>query len=214
MQNLRGPAFFIADSVGLDFLNSIASPHGQTVEWLGSGVDLLAWLEQAKLVPLKVLNSFRESVLTGELDSVAAQARKLREWFREFVTTHLGKKLDVTDLRELEPLNRLLARDEGYNQLVSYVRGKATGIELHTLRRWGSAEMLLLPIAEAIARVICKEDFTRVKACEGPNCTLMFADHSHRHARRWCSMSVCGNQAKQAAHRHRVSKKKNNRIKK
>jgi predicted RNA-binding Zn ribbon-like protein len=43
-----------------------------------------------------------------------------------------------------------------------------------------------------------------VKACEGTNCTLLFADHTRRRARRWCSMAICGNRAKQAAHRERL----------
>jgi predicted RNA-binding Zn ribbon-like protein len=33
--------------------------------------------------------------------------------------------------------------------------------------------------------------------------TLLFADHTRGHARRWCSMALCGNRAKQAAHRQR-----------
>jgi predicted RNA-binding Zn ribbon-like protein len=202
----RGPAFFVADSIGLDFLNSVASPDGQRTEWIGSGTDLLAWLEQAKLVPLKILHSMKEQALPGELDSVAAQARNLREWFRAFVEAHKGRRLEITDIHEVEPLNRLLARDEGFNQLVPYVDGKAASVELHTLRKWRSPETLLIPIAEALARVICEEDFTHVKACEGAACTLMFADRTHRHARRWCSMSVCGNRAKQAAHRAKKAK--------
>ena len=207
MQQPHGPAFFVADSVGLDFLNSVATPEDQQVDWLGSGPDLLAWLEQSKLVPVKILNSMRTQALPGELDNVAAQARNLREWFREFVKAHQGRRLEIGDIHEVEPLNRLLARDEGFNQLVPLVDGKAVSIELHVLRRWRSPDMLLLPIGEALARVICEEDFTHVKSCEGPSCTLMFADHTHRHARRWCSMSICGNRAKQAAHRERAKKK-------
>jgi predicted RNA-binding Zn ribbon-like protein len=48
------------------------------------------------------------------------------------------------------------------------------------------------------------EDFSNVKACEGPACTLLFADHTRGHARPWCSMAICGNRAKQAAHRNRL----------
>jgi len=70
-------------------------------------------------------------------------------------------------------------------------------------RRWNSSDALLLPIAEAMARLVCEEDFAHVKACEGPACTLLFADHTRGHARRWCSMALCGNRAKQAAHRLR-----------
>ena len=77
-------------------------------------------------------------------------------------------------------------------------------LELHTTRHWSSAESLLLPIAENLAQFICEENFSDVKACEGTSCTLMFADHTRRRARRWCSMAICGNRAKQAAHRERL----------
>ena len=51
---------------------------------------------------------------------------------------------------------------------------------------------------------MCDEDFTNIRACEGHRCTLIFADHTRRRGRRWCSMAMCGNRAKQAAHRHRL----------
>jgi predicted RNA-binding Zn ribbon-like protein len=57
---------------------------------------------------------------------------------------------------------------------------------------------------EAMAKFACEEDFANVKACEGHSCTLIFADHTRRRARRWCSMAICGNRAKQAAHRKRL----------
>ena len=38
------PAFFIADSLGLDFLNSIATPVDTVVDWIDSGDGLLSWL--------------------------------------------------------------------------------------------------------------------------------------------------------------------------
>jgi predicted RNA-binding Zn ribbon-like protein len=114
----------------------------------------------------------------------------------------------MSDVHDVEPLNRLLERDEGYNQIVAYVDRKSANVELHTLRRWRSPDTLLLPLGEALARVIVEEDFTHVRACEGPACTLLFADRTHRHARRWCSMDICGNRAKQAAHRERAKTKK------
>ena len=77
-------------------------------------------------------------------------------------------------------------------------------LELRTMRRWRSPDSLLLPIGEALAKFVCEEDFADVKACEGHSCTLVFADRTRRRARRWCSMAVCGNRAKQAAHRDRL----------
>jgi predicted RNA-binding Zn ribbon-like protein len=61
-----------------------------------------------------------------------------------------------------------------------------------------------MPIVEALAKLVYEEDFAQVKACQGPACTLLFADHTRGHARRWCSMAICGNRAKVAAHRKRV----------
>src|ERR1700761_7140620 len=102
----KPPALFIADSTGLDFLNSIATPDDTEVDWIGDGEGLLVWLEQAQLVPADVLNAMRKQAKPGDFDRVAAQARKLREWFRTFIREHRGKPLKTTELGDLEPLNR------------------------------------------------------------------------------------------------------------
>jgi predicted RNA-binding Zn ribbon-like protein len=198
----RRSAIFVADALGLDFLNSVATPVDAEVDWIDDGDGLLAWLEQARLVPAETLETLRAQAMPNEFDNVAAQARSLREWFREFVRQHKGRPLTSEHLSELEPLNRLLERDEGFGRIVS--GDHANGLEFRTMRRWRSPEALLLPVGEALAKFVCEEDFSYVKACEGPACTLMFADHTRGHARRWCSMAICGNRAKQAAHRYRL----------
>jgi predicted RNA-binding Zn ribbon-like protein len=200
----RPPAIFVADALGLDFLNSIATPVDAEIDWIDDGDGLLAWLEQAQLVPAETLETFRAQAMPGEFDNVAAQARCLREWFRGFVRQRKGRPLTSEVLSELQPLNRLLERDEGFGRVVARDHGHASGLEFQTMRRWRSPEALLLPIGEALARFVCEEDFSHVKACEGLACTLLFADHTRGHARRWCSMAICGNRAKQAAHRSRL----------
>ena len=119
---MRPPPFFIADNLGLDFLNTLAVPVDTKVEWIASGEDLLVWLKQAGLVPQDVLDGLRKSALPGELDAVAGQARALRDWFKAFVYKHMGKPLDSKALRQLEPLNQLLARDEAFGQIVPIER--------------------------------------------------------------------------------------------
>jgi predicted RNA-binding Zn ribbon-like protein len=223
----RPPAIFVADSLGLDFLNSIAIPVDTPVDWLDNGDGLLKWLAQAKLVPVEVLDELRARAMPGELDKVADQTRALREWFRGFVRRHMGRPLSPKALQELGPLNRLLERDEAFKQISRQRHGAGDGLErrnlerqtlerqtlerrileLRTMRRWRSPESLLLPVGEALAKFVCEEDFANVKACEGHNCTLVFADHTRRRARKWCSMAICGNRAKQAAHRNRLRKK-------
>jgi predicted RNA-binding Zn ribbon-like protein len=203
----RPPAIFIADSLGLDFLNSIATPVDTPIDWLDGGDGFLRWLSQAKLVPADALDELKVRATAGELDKVADQARALREWFRGFVRKHMGRPLTSKALHELEPLNRLLKRDEAFSQISRHRHNGGDRLELRAMRHWRSTESLLLPIGEALARFVCEEDFAKVKACEGHSCTLIFADHSRRRARRWCSMAICGNRAKQAAHRDRLKNK-------
>lgn len=202
MAHQHMPAIFIADAAGLDFLNSVATSADGAVDWLHDGNGLMDWLAQSKLVPGEALAFLRERAMPGELDKVAEQARDLREWFRGFLQEHMGRPLSGFVLSELAPLNKLLERDEGYKQLVQLDRGDR--LELHATRRWRSPEALLIPIGEKLAQLVTEEDFSNVKACEGSSCTLLFADHTRRRARRWCTMAVCGNRAKQAAHRHRT----------
>jgi predicted RNA-binding Zn ribbon-like protein len=196
------PALFLADSPGLDFLNSIATPVDTPVDWLDDGEGLLDWLKQAQLVPDAAMASVRARAIPGEMDRLADQARSLREWFRGFVRERKGRPLTSADLAQLAPLNRLLARDEGYSEIIA--QDDDAPLRLVRTRRWSSPESLLLPIAQSLAQLVSEEDFTFVKACEGPTCTLLFADHTRGHARRWCSMAMCGNRNKQAAHRRRI----------
>lgn len=200
----RPPAMFIADSLGLDFLNSVATPIDTPVDWLGDGDGLIDWLAQAKLVPAQELEALKAQAKPGELDRVAGQARDLREWFRRFVREHAGRPLTAKALHELGPLNGILEREDAFQQIVTRRGALGDGLALQRMRRWRSPEALLLPVGEALAKFVCEEDFSDVKACEGHNCTMLFADHTRRRARRWCTMAICGNRAKQAAHRSRL----------
>jgi predicted RNA-binding Zn ribbon-like protein len=198
----RPDPFLIADDLGLDFLNSIATPVDTVIDWIDSGEGLLSWMEQARMVPADALRVLREQAMPGEIDGVAAQARSLRTWCRAFIEERKGRPLAAGDLEALAPLNRLLERDDAFKTIVALDDGD--GLDLLLMRRWRTPEALLLPIGEALARTVCEVDFRDVKACEGHTCTLLFVDHTRGRARRWCSMAVCGNRAKQAAHRERL----------
>jgi predicted RNA-binding Zn ribbon-like protein len=198
------PAIFVADAPGLDFLNSIATPVDEPVDWISDGAGLLSWLEQAGMVPAPTLAALRAQFTAAEIDAVAAQARALRESFRGYVRERKGRPVTGADLRVLDPLNKLLERDDCHGEIAASVSGGVSVLEYRVARRWRTPESLLMPIAEALAKLVCEQDFTHVKACEGERCTLLFADHTRGHARRWCSMALCGNRAKVAAHRKRL----------
>jgi predicted RNA-binding Zn ribbon-like protein len=159
-------------------------------------------------VPADALDELKASAMPGELDKVADQARALREWFRKFVTERMGRPLSPKALQELEPLNELLQCDETFSQISRHRESNGHRFELQVRRRWRSPESLLLPIGEALAKFVCEEDFANIKACEGHKCTLIFADRTRTRSRRWCSMAICGNRAKQAAHRNRIKSRR------
>jgi predicted RNA-binding Zn ribbon-like protein len=210
MADPRPAPFFVGDDLALDFLNSVAAPWGQEIEWIANGRDLIAWLEQAHAVPADVATQFRANTKVRALDAVASQARELREWFRTFVGEHASTPLGPEALHDLAPLNQLLGRDQSYRQIEIALPHDAedgdgrSALHWQCRRRWRTTEALLLPIADAIGDLVCRQDFTFVRRCEGPTCTLWFLDVSKSHARRWCSMAVCGNRAKAAAHRARA----------
>jgi predicted RNA-binding Zn ribbon-like protein len=212
MKNSLPPAMFIAGALGLDFLNSLARPVDELVDWWGNGDDFLSWMKQAGLLTDDDIVIVKSNVSAKELDQMAAKARELREWFRGFIRAHRGKPLKAQALPRLGPLTKLLEMDEVFWSLEpepapssKRVLGdvSAGGFRLHARRRWRKPESVLAPIAEEIARFISSADFRYVKACPGQNCVLFFLDQTRRHGRRWCSMAICGNRAKQEAFRKR-----------
>jgi predicted RNA-binding Zn ribbon-like protein len=196
MRSFKPPAKFIADSKALDFLNS---GDGE-LDWMGSGEKLIAWLDQAGLVPRSVLLKLERDSDRKALDRVAFRVRKLRAWLGKVVERHHGKALTRADIATFDPLNRILMQDVRYPQIVAPERSASTPV-LESMRHWDTPNVLLWTIAETVAQLICEEDFARVRRCEG--CSLVFVDRTRQQARKWCSMSTCGNRAKQAAHRHR-----------
>jgi predicted RNA-binding Zn ribbon-like protein len=200
MPSNRPPAFFVGEHPALDFLNTIATPRGERVEWLSDGKDLIDWLEQAGMIGAADAARFREPKDIAPLDNAAQRAREFRDWLRGFVLRHMGKPLRAT--ADVTPLNDLLAVDN------SFLRVEAGGGRLLSRRvyRWESPAELLQPIAAAAADLICNQDFRLIRSCAGSACMLMFLDRTKAHARRWCSMAVCGNRAKAAAHRARKAR--------
>jgi hypothetical protein len=144
----RPPAIFVADSLGLDFLNSIATPVDAPVDWLDSGDGVLRWLAQAELVPADALDELKVRAKPGELDKVADQARALREWFRRFVHKHMGRPLPPKALQELGPLNKLLQGDETFTQISSHHERDGDHFELRAMRRWRSLNLYCRRLAE------------------------------------------------------------------
>ena len=201
MTNTRPEPFFIADSVALDFLNSVAVPKADEYDWLESGEDVLDWLVQSGLVKEEQVKALRNPKVRSSLDAVSKKIRAFREEFRFFVisTSEAGQVQD--DHPFINKLNRLMSEGEQKMRLSSAAGG---GYALKVVYEINKAGDLLPRLAAACAELIAEANFAYIRKCEGPGCTLYFRDVSKNHKRRWCSMEVCGNRAKAAAFRRRT----------
>jgi predicted RNA-binding Zn ribbon-like protein len=68
----------------------------------------------------------------------------------------------------------------------------------------GFAEAILGPVALSALTLLAQSDVSRIKQCGGDHCGWLFFDTTKNKQRRWCEMEVCGNRAKQKAHRARI----------
>lgn len=193
--------FFIAEHPALDLLNSACAPWGEELDWISNGKGLVNWLVKSKLLNQEEKTPICEKFSQELLDSMAEKARVLREEFRQIVTS--GKSEDRLALTkpQHEMLNQALASGQICRSLVFNAR--SGHYEIAHKRAWHSQHQLLQPLAESIADYLCNADVSRIKKCENPNCTLWFWDTTKNGKRRWCTMSVCGNRMKAAAHRAR-----------
>jgi predicted RNA-binding Zn ribbon-like protein len=190
------PPFVIAGHLAIDFVNSVATPGVETIDWLRDGEAAMGWFASLSVFPEAALRKLQRSISPTALDEAAAEARELREWLR-------GRLPHATRLRGSpqvsERLNALLSRGSAFHAF-----GKSDGeLKLQECERLESPGQLLVPIAKAIARLVTEEDLTRMRACEGVACSLWFLDQTKPGRRRFCSPDVCGNRAKVAAFRSR-----------
>lgn len=208
----RPAPMFIGESPALDFLNSIASPKGKVIDWLGTESGLLDWLVKSGLCTGEELDVFHGELQTIEQTNTLHDIQEFRGAFRNFIETMAGCDAVQSTGPFIDEINAILLRGTLTMQIKppqgdqGTLDGTATLGTLTTQYQIRQPKDLLLRIAAACAKFICEADFANVRNCEGPTCTLYFHDVSKNRKRRWCSMSVCGNRAKAAAHRKAAAK--------
>ena len=191
----------VGNQLALDFLNTRAAPRGTPIEWIANGRDLLDWLAVAGALDPADAERIAATAPPEALKAVALEAAELREWFRGVVARATIGGLQAVTIEDLAHLNAVLARGAMFQRIEpAHADGRQRVV---TASRWHAPGELLVPIAAAMADLVCTGDFHLVRRCENPACTLWFHDTTKGHRRRWCSQAVCGNRAKVAAHRAR-----------
>ena len=189
---------FLGSHTAIDFLNTSFAPDGESIETIGDGRSLFHWLVSAALLDEAHANRLLRRLGAKGADSAAAEARKLREWAREWLERWRAAP-DRNYATELETLNRWLAHGTQHREVVA----TDDGLELVARSQVDGVEELLAMIAAQIASLVVEEDASLVRTCAGPSCTLWFLDRTKAHRRLFCSTSTCGNRAKVAAFRER-----------
>lgn len=183
-QSGQGP-WFLADHPALDFINTEAIVEGQTHDFWQTDQDVEAWLKQAGLAADGPMPQHKPGALLQA-------ARRLRQIIRDNVQQHkAGEGVDI------QALNALLVEATSHLQLT----GEPGALQIRRVYAGQRVMQQLGQVAEQAAMLLAQEDFSRVRACEHPACTLWFYDRTKAHRRRWCSMALCGNRAKVARFR-------------
>lgn len=74
--------------------------------------------------------------------------------------------------------------------------------------RWQApdpASAMLAVLARDALDLVTSPEFAKVRRCAGPRCGALFLDTSRPGTRRWCSMELCGNQAKKSTYRAKAA---------
>ena len=194
----RVPFLFIANQSCLDFINTDLVMNGQLTDLLSSFQDLAAWLVQAGLLTGKDEERIEGEGSRDEVETLK-EAKAFRRTMRVMAERLAARK--PVPQAALDLINELLRHRVGYAQVTRrsgmFERRYEAGFE--------DANQVLGLLAEAASDLLCACDLSLVKKCQNPGCVLFFYDTTKNHARHWCSMNLCGNRSKVAAHyrRHR-----------
>ena len=191
--------FFVGNDLCLDFVNTRVAENGRLVDLLAGPSDLARWLAEAGVLGGEEGEGASKGWDGGsEGRRVFERALALREDLREIVEAIVGG--ERVRQGAIDGVNALLRSRPGYPQIERTPEGFEKRFRAERDEPLGA---LLVPIAESAADLLAEEDPSLLKKCENPECVLHFYDTSKNHARRWCSMSGCGNRMKAQAHYRR-----------
>ena len=190
----------------VDFANTIRAPAGGE-DGLASWERLVGFLEAVGIVRAAQAQQLRE--LAAEDPQATAVALRVAMELRDASLRILEAVAARQEIPPqcVEPINKVLRWTEGYDQLLpggSDGKGWRLGFRAREQR----LEWLLAAIARSAADLIAEGLRAPVRKCAHPACLFYFYDVSRTGRRRWCSMAVCGNRSKVAAHARRTAARK------
>ena len=191
------PFLFVGNHPCLDFINTELILEGHRTDLLEECADILEWLLRAKLLRANEAKGIAARLGQAEGVGLLSEAKAFRVVLREMAEQIVARK--PVPRSAIETINRLLSQRPGYPQLLR----TAGRVERHFYSSTQGPSQFLALLAEAASDLLCTKDLSLVKKCRNQACILFFYDTTKNHARQWCSMSICGNRMKVAAHYRR-----------
>jgi predicted RNA-binding Zn ribbon-like protein len=203
MADARRAHLKVGDDLCLDFANTVHAP-GSPAGGLHSWGDLVDFVElRGGVTPMEGA-ALR---VMGEKDArrcaaAFGQAVRLRETVRAVLAALAAKR--AVRAGWVRDVNQVLAWGTGSDRLVRHEQGW----RLTFAPTQDDPLRALAPIARSIADLAALGRDSGIRKCANPRCVLYFRDRSRAGRRRWCSMAVCGNRMKVAAHARRHGRRR------
>jgi predicted RNA-binding Zn ribbon-like protein len=198
--NTTRPFLYVGNHPCCDFINTELILDGQRTDLLEGCADLIDWFLRAKLPGTDEARDTVERMGQAEEERLLTESKAFRVVLREMAEQIVARK--PVPRSAIETINRLLSQRPGYPQLLR----TNSRVERHFYSTTQGSAQLLALLAEAASDLLCVKDLSLVKKCRNQACILYFYDTTKNHARQWCSMSLCGNRTKVAAHYRRQRK--------
>jgi predicted RNA-binding Zn ribbon-like protein len=181
--------YWLGGRPALDLVNTLRERWRRRVETLVTPDDLGLWLVEARLLPAP------QRVARARLD----EARELREAIDACVQAAIAGA--AAPQAAVSVIDGWLAHAGARAQLA--VAEDGTPI-LGERAPVDAVRRALGAVALDAARMLgCHDEAARIRICASQTCSARFYDRSPAARRRWCSMALCGNEAKARRHRER-----------
>ena len=196
----QGHAHGVDLEATFDFLNTADTDNGFPVEKLPNLDEALAWFVDRGVIHREGADRARAKVATQpvavakDLERVHTVRGALRE-VAEAITEKRAPRAGA-----LQTVNRAVhARQE--IELVT----EPDGVNVDQRHVGDPIDDALARLAEPLVTELTAGHPERIRVCASDTCQWVFYDASRTSRRRWCDMATCGNRAKAARHRAKMS---------
>lgn len=176
----------LREHLALDLVNSVDVVRGRHFDFLEEPALLADWAVAIGLAEAP-----------GEVEHISAITHERTLRLRDALSRHLQQVAGTARGRAPADVPNFETRLIGLYQSIGMAPQVSVSCE--------HDDRILARLLVAASHLLLPTEIGHVRQCEGLDCEWFFLGGGRSGRRRWCSMEGCGNRAKVAAHRRRVS---------